>query len=371
MKTKVLHVFEYFSQGGIENFVMNVFRNIDRDKYEFHFAFINKDKGYFDDEAISLGGQIHYFDSTEKTFKNYKTSLTRIIKEYGPFDVIHSHMYYFSGYILKIAKKCGVPIRIAHSHETSKGRKNTLLRRMYESHMRSLIMKNSNCLLACSKLAGEFVFHNKKKVTVLYNGIDVNRFAFDLEARNKIRKELWIKDDVKLLLNVGRFSDQKNQLFLADVFNEYYKLNNNSKLVLVGYGDLENVIKEKVREYGLEDSVIFTGSVFNTEDYYSASDIYVMPSKYEGLGIVAVEAQVSGLISLASLEVPEEVNETGLLSFMSLDKSPMEWASKIDELLKSKVNRSEYVNKVKDTPFDINKTVALLCEVYDGKHLDE
>lgn len=367
MKVKVLHVFEYFSQGGIENFVMNVFRNIDREKYEFYFAFINRTKGYFDDEAKKLGGKICYFASEEKSFSNYKQSLSQIIKEFGPFDVIHSHMYYFSGYILKVAKKNGVPIRIAHSHETTKGRKTTLLRRMYETYMRSLILKNANRLVSCSNIAGECLFGKNKNCITLYNGIDTDRFSFNTEARETIRKNLGVNEDCKLLLNIGRLSDQKNQLFIVDIFNEYLKKDNNSKLILVGEGSLDIEIKDKIKKYGIEEKVILTGSLFNTEDYYSACDCFVMPSKYEGLGIVAVEAQASGLPTVASTEVPNEVASTNLMEFVNLNDPIELWCKKILEAVNKKNDRKSYTNKIKGTPFDIHETVKLLCKVYDGE----
>lgn len=364
-KIKVLHVFECFDQGGIENFVMNVFRNIDRNQFEFSFAFITRKKGVFDDEAKDLGGSIYLFDSEKKSFSNYKKSLSRIIKEFGPFDVVHSHMYFFSGYILKIAKRNGVPIRIAHSHDTQKGKDPTFLRKMYESLMRKMIIHNATKLVACSDEAGRYLFKNHQFIT-LYNGIDVNRFAFCEEARQQIRLLYGITNDDKVYLNVGRMADQKNQLFLIDVFSEIRKKISNSKLLIVGDGDLRQQIETKIGDLALTNDVLLIGNVKNTEDYYSASDVFIMPSKYEGLGIVATEAQCSGLPVFASNHVPREVSVASSFFFLDLNRSPKDWAEYIYGN-SATGDRSSSYQVIKDTKFDIRETVRVLSNIYKGK----
>ncbi|MDE6435647.1 MAG: glycosyltransferase family 1 protein [Lachnospiraceae bacterium] len=367
-KIKILHVFEYFAQGGIENFVMNVFRNIDRKKFQFDFAFINRTSGVFDDEAKALGGNIYYFNSEEKSLKNYKKSLTRIIKENGPYDVVHSHMYYFSGYILKIAKKCGVKVRIAHSHETLKGREPTFLRKMYENYMRKLILKNATNLLACSDMAGKFVFGDKASYQVLYNGIDLNRFAFEYEKRVEYRKKLAVEDKF-VLLNVGRFADQKNHKYLIKIFEEVTRKIENAFLILIGDGPLQNEVEAQIDECNLTSKVKILSNIKNTEDYYNSADVFLLPSKYEGMGIVAIEAQATGLYTLISDCVTKEVAVTDIVEYLSITDLPLLWAEKIECIKKYEIDRIKYYSLLNDSKFNIEKTVLDLCKVYTKNYV--
>ena len=365
-KIRVLHVFECFDQGGIENFVMNIYRNMDRSKVEFDFAFINRTEGVFDDEARALGGNIYYFQTEKKTISNYYVSLKKIIKEHGPYDVIHSHMYYFSGVILLFAKWFGVPKRIAHSHETSKGRKNTMARRLYERIMRSLIRRNANCLLSCTDIAGDFVFGESADCTTLYNGIDMTRFRFNPNARESIRKQLKIENK-KVLICIGRFADQKNHFYLIDCFEQIHKWEKDVALILIGTGSLMDDVKQVVKEKQLEDSVIFLSNIMNTEDYYSASDIFLLPAKYEGMSIVSVEAQAMGLPCLLSDRVPSEIDATDLVVHLPIGREDVEkWVDSSIELLQKPIDRVSYNEIFKNSKFDIINTVNQLSDIYGG-----
>lgn len=365
-KIKVLHVLMWFEQGGIENFIMNVFRRIDRLKFQFDFALIKKEKGVFDDEIKKLGGNIYYFETEEKTLKNYRNSLKKIIKEHGDYDVIHSHCYYFSGYILKIAKQCGVNIRVAHSHETLKGHKLTLKRKLYEKVMRYLIKRNATNMLSCSDLAGKYVFGESAGYQVLYNGIDAQRFSYNENTRLAVRAKLNISENETLLLNVGRFAHQKNHGFILDVFETLLKQYYNVKLLLIGDGALKSHVVQRIQANNYEDKVIIMSNIKNVEDYYNAADIFILPSHYEGMPIVGVEAQSSGLYTLFSNKITNEVNITDLASFISLDDGVDAWADKIEKLIGLKIDRNNYFKTIQCTPFEITQTVKDLCEVYCG-----
>lgn len=361
---RVLHVFNCFDQGGIENFLMNVYRKIDRSKIQFDFAFIRNKKGCFDNEVKDMGGNIYFFDSDKISFFNFRRNLTRIIKDYGPFDVIHSHIYFFSGFVLSVAKKCNVPIRISHSHETKKGRKETVIRKLYEKYMRYLILKNATNLLCCSKMAGEYVFGKNAKFDVLYNGIDVHNFAFSNVQRAQIRSDLGINSETKIIIHVGRFADQKNHGFLIDAFNIYHTNNPNSYLLLIGDGAEKNEIDRKIDDYKLGKRVIIKSNIYNPSPYYSAADIFAFPSKYEGMGIVTIEAQTSGLPSLLSSEITREVGVTPLAKFLDIH-NPELWA---EEMLNANNNnnRSNAYKAIENSSFDILKTVAKLTNIYMG-----
>lgn len=360
---RILHVFNFFYQGGIENFVMNVYRNIDRSKIQFDFAFPMNKKGYFDDEAKALGANIYFFDSDKKSFWNYYKNLSHIIKEHGPYAAVHSHIYYFSGYILLIAKLCGVKTRISHSHETQKGRKQTLIRRIYENAMRLMIKNNATVWLCCSNQAGECVFGKNMPYQVLYNGIDLRRFVYRQESRERIRKELGLEGK-KVILNVGRFAEQKNHPFILKVFKEMTVRSEDYRLIMIGGGPLERMIREKCKEYGIYEKCVFLHNIQNTEDYYCASDVFILPSLYEGLGIVLVEAQATGLPTIISDKVTKEVGMTDLAHYLSIENSEKEWADMIEQQISKQFDRAKYNSKIIGSEFDVKQTVKCLTEIY-------
>lgn len=361
---RVLQVFNYFNQGGIENFVMNVYRNIDRSKIQFDFAFPCNKRGYFDEEAISLGGNIYFFDSEKKSFWNYYRNLKRIIKDHGPYTAVHSHIYYFSGYVLLIAKLCGVKIRISHSHETKKGRKQTLIRRIYEKVMRKMIKWNATDWLACSDLAGKYVFGSSIPYQVLYNGIDLDRFVYRPDTRNKIRKELGLSDNNKMILNVGRFADQKNHRFIIEILRKLVDHSDDYRLVMIGTGPLEDIIRQKCKEYGLIDRCHFLHNIQNTEDYYCAADVFLLPSLYEGMGIVCMEAQATGLQSLLSTEVPKEIAVTDVVHYLNLNDPIEKWVKQVRDLAELSIQRDNYSSLLRATVFDIERTDKDLTNIY-------
>lgn len=364
---RVLHVFNWFNQGGIENFVMNVYRNIDRTKIQFDFAFPTNKKGYFDDEVRSMGGRIYFFDSDSKSLWNYYKNLSRIIKDNGPYAAIHSHIYYFSGYILLIARLCGIPIRISHSHETLKGRKQTIVRRLYQNIMRSLIKINATSWLCCSEDAGRVVFGDNIPYQVLYNGIDTKRFLFNDEMREQIRRKI-IPNGGLLLLNIGRFAEQKNHRFIISIFSELLKKRPDAHLLLIGTGELKQEIEQLIESKGLKDGVTILSNIKNTQDYYSASDVFILPSLYEGMGIVVVEAQASGLPVFISDKVTQEVKATDIIEYLPIENgSEQMWVRKILDIKVPLSSRPLYNKLFELTHFDVNKTVKDLTTIYLSK----
>lgn len=363
---RILHVFSWFNQGGIENFVMNVYRNIDRSKIQFDFAFPISKKGFFDEEAISMGANIYFFDSDKISFSNYYRNLKRIITEHGPYSAVHSHIYYFSGFVLWIAKLCGVKIRVSHSHDTVKGRKPTIIRKMYEKAMKKMIKWNATDRLACSDLAGSYVFGKDIPYSVLYNGIDIDRFLFRQDRRNKTRKALGFTDNNKVILNVGRFVDQKNHEFIIEIFNNLLSISNDYRLVMIGTGPLEDRIREKCKKYGILDRCTFLHNIGNTEDYYCAADAFLLPSHYEGMPIVSVEAQSSGLTSFLSTKITKEVAVTDIIHYFNLEDSAQLWAKHINEIIALPVDRIKYNQKFVNSVFDINRTIKDLTKLYSS-----
>lgn len=362
---RVLHVFNCFNQGGIENLVMNVYRRIDRNIIQFDFAFIDHKKGCFDDEVETLGGRIYYFDSEKKSISNYKKSLTRIIKENGPYIAIHSHIFYFSGFVLYVAKKCGIKVRISHSHDTQKEEKHNFIRKVYELFMRKLINLYATDKICCSDVAGKALFGKHGKYQVIYNGIDMNRFIYSNELRNKYRNELHINNK-KVLLNVGRFADQKNHEFIIDVFNKVHSLRNDTVLLLIGSGPLEGMIREKINNYGLNNDVIILSNIKNTECYYNCADIFLLPSKYEGMAIVAIESQATGLYLLLSDVITREIAISDIIEYLPIN-TINNWVSRIITLLDKEYNRESYNKIFKESVFNIDTTISQLVKIYTSK----
>lgn len=354
---RVLHVVGGMNQGGTENFIMNVYRNIDRTKIQFDFL-VNR-KGVFDDEIKSLGGNIYFIPALQKVGPIiYKYKLSKILKKHrNEYNIIHSHINMVSGLILEIAKKCGIPVRIAHSHGSSLAA--NFIVKKYKEYLGKKIIKNANYYFACSKSAAKFLFNKEyEKAYIIKNGINYEQFHFSKEQRNKIRKKLNISNNSVVIGNVARFNYQKNQKFLLEIFHEYCQKNNNSYLIFVGEGKLQDDLKAKVRMLGIEKNVIFAGTTTHVHEFYSAFDIFILPSFSEGLGIALIEAQASGLICLASKEgVPLEAKVSNKIEYISLNESPNYWATHI----KKSYNRENF--KI-DKSFDIKEQANKLCEFY-------
>lgn len=361
---RVLHVFNWFDQGGIENFVMNVYRNIDRTKVQFDFALIENKKGYFDDEAKALGADIHFFDSSSNNAFNYYRNLRRIIKENGPYDVVHSHIYYYSGIVLLIARICGVKTRISHSHETEKGRKQTLARKCYERAMRWLIKKNATHCLACSDAAGSHVFGKEIKYQVVYNGIDMRRFQYNEMSSKTVREELGIGDKL-VIMNVGRFAPQKNHDLICDIFRGVID-KTDAHLILIGTGPLLEETIERMKAMGIYDKVSILHNIQNTEAYYCAADVFILPSLYEGMSIVSVEAQATGLQSVISDKVTREIAISDIAEYLPIDKGAEPWVDWILENAGREIERERYAKIFESSPFNVKTTVKDLTNIYSS-----
>lgn len=358
-KIKVLQVLNKFSVGGAETFIMNAYRNIDRNKITFEFLLRSKtnNKDYLD-EIKRNGDKVFITSSfTRNIFKNFKETKKIIMS--GDYDVIHVHanaLIYV--YPIIIAKKADIPVRIMHSHNTTSpfgfmGKIVHYINRIY-------IHKFTTYYIACGQEAGKWMFGNKK-FTVINNAIDINKFSYNQEFRNKIR-EAYVLNNKFVIGNVGRFIEQKNHKFLIEIFKEYSKINENARLLLVGEGALLNKIKNQVAEYNIADKVIFTGAKSNINELLSAMDIFVLPSLYEGLPFVLVEAQASGLDIIASDEVTKEVNVTGVIKYISLDSPKKEWIKKINEIANKKTNRNIKYRELEK--YDIENTIKILEKVY-------
>ena len=269
--------------GGVESVVMNYYRNIDKSKVQFHFICDEDSTDIPYDEIEKLGGKVIVVPPYQKLFK-YQKELYKIFKE-NNYKIVHSHINALSVFPLRVAKKAGVPIRIAHSHSTSN--KKEWKKNIVKNILRPFSKLYANKFFACTKHAGEWLFGKKiierKELNVINNAIDLKKFEFNEKTREDLRKELGIKEDTLIIGNVGRFMKQKNHEFLIEVFKELIKKNDNSILMLIGQGPLLNDMKQKVRDLKIEDKVKFMGQVTDVEKYYNIMDVFLFPSIYEGL----------------------------------------------------------------------------------------
>ena len=363
---RVLHMFGALNPGGVETFVMNLYRCIDREKVQFDFALTQGEKSFFDDEVLSLGGRIFYFDTSKSMMKN----LTRILEQEGPFAAMHSHVYFYSGAVLENAHRHGIPVRIAHAHNTSFGQVYTLKRRAYEWLMRKLILKHATHMFGCSSDACEFVFGdgimNDPRCRVVHNGFDVEAYRFDPEKRAAIREQYGIRGDQLVVGHVGRFEEQKNHTQLVEQFAAIHKKDPDAAFLMVGRGSLMDEIKEKCAKLGILDHCIFAGAQKDTPSYYSAMDVFLFPSLYEGLGSVLIEAQANGLHVITSKTVvPWDIDVTGNAAFVPLEADGAVWA---DTVLKLKTRADpKTANDAVAKLYNMQIISTYLTKVYRNK----
>lgn len=348
--------------GGVETFIRNTTLYSNKNKYEYYYLIHGSDDCVFYDELKS------FYDETHFTFiTNFKKNpikcffqLKKFYKE-NKFDYIHLQtgmsseiLYVFPfNYLYKIKV-------ISHSHNGNGKHK-------FENILfRPILNICTWKFLACSKKAEKWLFGKNKKSIIINNGIDTNRFKFDNLKRNQIRKKFNIKDEI-VIGHIGRFTEQKNHEFLIDIFYEFLKDNPNSKLLLLGTGNLIDIIKKKCKDKGIIQNVIFANVVENTEDYYSAFDIFVLPSIYEGLPVVGIEAQASGLPCLFSENIDNQVLLTDGAKLVSLNASLKEWCKNIIECLQKKDDRVDKNNIVANSGYSIKSTIEALEKVYDVK----
>lgn len=360
---KIFQLVGSYKGGGVEAVVMNFYRNIDRNKIQFTFVCDEDSTDIPYEEIEKLGGKIIIVPPYSKPFK-YHSALKKALKE-DDYKIIHSHISTMSVFSLFAAKCAGVPVRIAHSHSTTnkKEKKKNLMKQI----LRPFSKVFATDYMCCSELAGRWLFGNKEydkgNVYLLNNAIDLDKFKYNDSLRKKKRKELGIKDKTLVIGHIGRFVAQKNHDFLIDIFNEIHKKNNNSILLLAGQGPLMEDIKNKVKELNLEDSVKFLGQRNDANELYQAFDVFLLPSLYEGLPVVGVEAQAAGLLCYLSDDMTKETKVLDITKFMSLNNTPEEWADNILDDVK-KYKRIDTSKEMTAKNFNIKEEAKKLEEYY-------
>lgn len=356
---RVLQVVNNMHRAGLETMLMNYYRHMDRDKIQFDFLTHRPERDDYDDEIESLGGKVYYAPRLyPQNYPAYFKYMSNFFHEHSEYEIMHSHIDAMSYLPLKAAKKAGVPIRIAHSHNTSIDRDFKLPLKLY---YRSKIMSVANYYCACGKEAGEFLFPNKE-FTFIPNAIEPDKFLFNKEVRNKKRSELGVNDQL-VVGHVGRLSYQKNHKFLIDIFNELLKMNQKAVLLLVGVGEKKEEIKKQIEELGIQNKVMFLGNRSDVNELYQAMDVFVLPSLFEGIPVVGIEAQFAGLPCVFSDKVPREVDFSGDCKFVGLNKDVSEWTCAIIENIE---NKNRNVDLAQDSIYNIENSYTVLEKLYLG-----
>lgn len=364
---RVLHVVTIMNMGGLETLIMNLYRNINRDMVQFDFLVHRQEPGIYEDEIIRLGGRIfRVYPISPKTLFQYQIQLRRFFSNNLEYKIVHSHLDTLSTFVLKAAKKAGIPCRIAHSHNS----KMLLdIKALFRICSRFFINKYCTERFACSSQAAKWLFGrselSNKGVVIFKNSIEAQKFQFDEEKRQSIRTELQI--DNKLVVgHIGRFEYQKNHDFLIDIFLRINQINPNSVLLLVGTGGLEDKIKEKVISLNLNKNVIFMGVSKRVVDLLHGMDIFIFPSHFEGLGIVLIEAQATGLKCLTSETVPDEAIISPLIEKINLKERPEYWAQKALDYVNG-YQRNNMIEVVRKMGYDIKTSAQTLEKFYLNK----
>lgn len=350
--------------GGTEAFIMNYYRHIDHEKVAIDFIYQGDQNGVYDGELLACGSKIYHVPFKSRHPIAFSKGVAKILKE-GSYEIIHSQMDGTGAWPLAIAKQFGVPVRIAHSHNTAHQTKNPL-KLFFNEAMKRLLARYATDLWACGEEAGRFLFGDRLvdagKVTIIRNAIDLERYAYSEKKRKKFRDEFGIRDDEAVVGHVGQFREQKNHRKIISVFDEMAKSGAEYRLMLVGSGPLEEEVRHLVRERGLEDKVVFTGARDDVNDLLSAFDVFLFPSLFEGLSLVGIEAQANGMPCVFSDTIPKETRMTELVSAVPLDAPDEVWAEAVYSALR--MSRRDCSEELRRAGYDIHLEARKLEKRY-------
>ncbi|TQS74135.1 glycosyltransferase family 1 protein [Ornithinibacillus gellani] len=359
---RVLHVVVNMNRGGAETLIMNLYRNMDRNRIQFDFLTCRD--GAYDQEIQALGGRLYQIPYvTDIGHSAFLKKVCHFLQMHPQYKVVHSHLDKMSGIVLQAAKRAKVPIRIAHSHNTES--EGGLAAKLYKWYAGSLVQGAATHYYACSDQAAKWMFGAKaKQASILKNGVDVEQFQFSEANRIQMRRLLDIASDQLVVGHVGRFNRQKNHLFLLTIFAEIIKKHPNAILLLIGDGDQRVKIEQRINALGLESQVKLLGIRDDIAELLQAIDIFIFPSFHEGLPVTLVEAQSAGLPCLISNRITSEVDlGIGLLQQLPLS-DPERWVSAAVQLLRNQPSRYIHPQQVEKQGYDIKRTAKLEEQAY-------
>lgn len=352
---RILQVVTYMGRGGIETMLMNYYRRIDRSRIQFDFLVHRDFRADYDDEIESLGGQIYHVPPMNPVSPAYRKALRDFFKVHK-YQIVHCHLNYMSGVVLAAAQRAGVSVRIAHAHNTNMdpGWKQAVRRAM-----KHLIPMTATSMFACSKLAGEAIF-GTRQFSIMANAIDASNFRYSEVRRIALRQAMGL-DESFTIMHVGRFAYQKNHSFLIDIFAEILKLEPDSKLVLVGDGELRTALEEKAKKCLPDGTVLFLGMRSDIADLLQAADVFAFPSYFEGLPVTMIEAQAAGLPCVKSDTITNECIVTDLVTSLPIT-NPALWA---EEIMKKRcLPRKNQMKEITASGYDIVAAAKKLERFY-------
>jgi len=359
---RVLQVLGALNIGGAETMVMNLYRNIDREKVQFDFVIHTTAHCDFTDEILSLGGKIYSCPRyIGKNHFQYCRWWKEFLKNREEYRIIHGHVRSTAALYLMVAKKLG-RVTIAHSHSTSNGKGMSAL---VKDCMQLPIRYIADYMFACSKDAGEWLFGKRvidsNKYRTIKNAIDIEKFSFDNVIREDYRRKLGLEEKNLVYGHIGRFHEAKNYPFLLEVFEKIYSRNRNARLILVGDGDLRDEIENQIEKLKLTEAVILLGFRKDTAQLMQAMDVFLFPSKWEGLPVTVVEAQATGLPCFISRNITKEVVVSELVNVLSIGVGSDVWVEIIES---SSLQRKNVIEEIVSAGFEITTSCGQLQEFY-------
>lgn len=367
-KIRVLHILDELNTGGAEQIVCSYLENIDRSRYHWDFIVMDipgKPEGRLEQKVRDLGCRIFKVTKKQTSILQNIKDVSAVIKN-GKYDIVHSHLYEISAVYLLLARIHGVKVRIAHSHSwnQSRGWKVDALRAL----LKPLAKLTANGYAACGKDAAKCLWGEKLlkqgKVTIIANAIDAEKFGFDVKEREAVRSALGLADET-VIGTVGRLAREKNPIYYIEVFRAFQKMEPNSKLLVVGEGELLDPMKARIREYGLEENVLLLGRRNDVHRLLNAMDVFILPSVSEGLPIVLVEAQCNGLPCLMSDAITDEAVFSPNVKQLPLNDHYQEWAECLKSLaLARESDRNTAMSRVADANYEIKSEANKLDAYY-------
>lgn len=365
---RILHSVSNMDRGGVETMLMNYYRRIDRNEIQFDFLCNKSKPGAYDAEIEAMGGRIYRTPGLNPLkYGQYLKYMAQLFEAHPEYQIVEAHNGPFGVYALYAAKRNGIPKRIFHAHGAGVVKDKKLPLKLF---CKRQIPKCANSFYACGTEAAKYYYGDAcvaaGKVKIIPNAIDLKRFGFNAETRNKIRSQYGLTD-AHIIGHAGRFSPQKNHDFLVKVFEEVAKRDEKAYLVLLGEGDLYQNVKEQITRRGLQDKVLMPGNVGNVFEWYQAFDCFVLPSVFEGLPVVGVEAQAADLPCLFSDRVTREIDLLESNRFLPID-SVEKWAEEILQsfTVRERKDNTEVIGK---HHFDIDTESGNLVTEY--KRLSE
>ena len=361
---RVLHSVSNMARAGIETMLMNYYREIDRSLLQFDFLANKPVPGEYDNEIRTMGGRVYVSPGLNPIrYPHYKRFVAVLLRDEPDIRIVHAHNEAMGYYALKSAKDAGIRVRIAHAH-------NTRIIRDYKYPLKlvckQLLPGAATDYWSCGRDAGIYYYGEKRwnaSGFILRNAIDVSRFAFQPEVRERLRQAHGL-ENCFVIGHVGRFNVQKNHNRLLDIFAEIAKAIPDTRLALIGTGELEQAVKEKARVMGLQDKTLFLGQMADVSEWYQVMDCFVLPSLFEGLPVVGIEAQAAGLPCFFSDRITDEVLLSPEVRRIPLGADDAEWAREIIAAKQSEANRNQGMDVVRQAGYDIHEEARKLQEIY-------